>query len=81
MWFVYILKCSDNSFYTGITTDVNRRLLEHNTSSKAAKYTRIRRPVQIIYTKEFGTRSDASIEECRIKRLTRQQKEKLVEKQ
>lgn len=78
MWFVYILKCSDDSFYTGITTDIERRLMEHNTSKKSAKYTRMRRPLLLIYSKNVGTKSEASIEEYRIKQLTRSQKEELL---
>jgi putative endonuclease len=68
MWFIYILKCSDNTLYTGITTDVDRRLSEHNTSPKSAKYTRARRPVQLVYTsKNFLNRSEVLKEEIRIK--------------
>ena len=78
MWFVYILKCSDNTFYTGVTTDLERRLLEHNTSIKSAKYTRMRRPVILIYSKNVNTKSEACIEEYRIKQLTRKQKEELI---
>lgn len=78
MWKVYILKCADNTFYAGITTDIERRLIEHNTSDKAAKYTRIRRPVIVIYEAEFSTKSEASREEYRIKQLTRIQKEELI---
>ena len=81
MWFVYILKCSDNTYYTGITTDIDRRLIEHNTSSdKAARYTRTRRPVEIIYESSFLTKSEASKEEYRIKKLTRKHKENLIKK-
>ena len=78
MWFVYILKCSDNTFYTGVTTDLERRLLEHNTSIKSAKYARMRRPVILIYSKNVNTKSEACIEEYRIKQLTRKQKEELI---
>jgi putative endonuclease len=78
MWFVYILICADDTFYTGITTNIDRRVIEHNSSEKWAKYTRVRRPVQVVYTLEFSSRSDASKEEYRIKQLTRKQKEKLI---
>ncbi len=78
MWFVYILLCSDNTFYTGITNDIERRINEHNNSNKSAKYTRIRRPVKLIYSKIFDTKSEACIEEYRIKQLTRKQKEYLI---
>ena len=77
-WYVYIVECADGSLYTGITTDVNRRLLEHNYSFKAAKYTRSRRPVRMIWTKEVADRSEASKEEYRIKRLSRKKKLELI---
>ena len=78
MWHVYILQCSDDTFYTGITTDIERRLSEHNLSDKWAKYTRVRRPVLLVYTAEFSDRSSASVEEARIKKLRRIEKEKLI---
>ena len=74
MYFVYILKCSDSTFYTGITTNLDRRVKEHNTSKVGAKYTKARRPVKLIYSKEFENRSEASIEESRIKKLNRLEK-------
>ena len=76
-WFVYILKCSDGTLYTGITTDVNRRLNEHN-SGKGAKYTKTRLPVMLLLVSEVSTRSEASKEEYRIKKLTREQKLRMV---
>lgn len=76
-WFVYILKCSDGTLYTGITTDVNRRLNEHN-SGKGAKYTKTRLPVMLLLVSEASTRSEASKEEYRIKQLTREQKLRMV---
>ena len=75
---VYIVKCSDETLYTGITKDINRRLLEHNSSPKGSKYTRSRRPVNLVYLEYFGTRSDAAKEESRIKKLSRQEKIKLI---
>jgi len=74
MYFVYILECSDSTFYTGITTNLDRRTKEHNSSKLGAKYTKVRRPVKLIYSKEFNNRSEASIEESRIKKLTRAEK-------
>lgn len=75
MYFVYILKCSDNSLYTGITTDIQRRLQEHNGQLPGgAKYTSARNPVRLVYSKNFPDRSSASVEESRIKKLTRVQK-------
>tara|TARA_Y100000593_G_scaffold50967_1_gene95783 strand:- start:6062 stop:6310 length:249 start_codon:yes stop_codon:yes gene_type:complete len=77
-WYVYIVECADGSLYTGITTDVQRRILEHNYSFKAAKYTRSRRPVRLVYRKEVQNRSEASKEEARIKKLTRVKKLELI---
>jgi putative endonuclease len=77
MWYIYILECSDGTLYTGITTDVNRRLLEHN-SGKGAKYTRVRRPVVLRALFEAKNRSEASKEEYRIKQLNRTEKLKLI---
>ena len=77
-WYVYIVECADGSLYTGITTDTRRRLLEHNYSFKAAKYTRSRRPVRMVWTKEYENRSEASKEEYRIKRLSRKKKLELI---
>ncbi len=74
MYFVYILQCVDGSLYTGITTDLDRRIKEHNDSKLGAKYTKVRRPVKLVYSKEFIDRSQASKEESRIKKLSRQQK-------
>jgi len=78
-WYVYIVECSDGSLYTGITTDVQRRLLEHNFSFKAAKYTRSRRPVHVVWTKEVDNRSEASKEEYRIKKLSRKKKLAIIQ--
>ncbi len=78
MWHVYILKCSDNTYYTGITTDVKRRIIEHNSSTKWAKYTSWRRPVQLMYTSDFNNKSEASKEECRIKKINKLGKERLM---
>ena len=77
-WLVYILKCADNSFYTGITTDINRRLSEHNSDSKGARYTRTRRPVKLVFQQFFENRSLASKKEYAIKQLNRKQKAELI---
>ena len=70
-----MLECSDSSLYTGITTDLDRRLSEHNTSNKkGSKYTRSRRPVEIVSAKIFKDRSEASKAESRFKKLSRKQK-------
>lgn len=81
MYYLYILECADQTLYTGITVDLERRVLEHNTSKVGAKYTKARRPVQLIYSKKFRTRSTASKEEYRIKKLSRSAKFSLITKQ
>ena len=77
-YFVYILECSDQTLYTGITTDVDKRLEEHNTSDKGAKYTKARRPVRLLYCEDAPDRSSASKREYAIKKLTRSEKLKLI---
>ncbi len=77
MYHLYILKCSDKTLYTGITTDLKRRVGEHNGakgSKLGARYTSARRPVTLVYSRKFKNRSDASKEEARIKKLTRAEK-------
>ena len=67
-WYVYLLRCSDNSLYAGITTDLNRRLNEHNNSNKlGAKYTRVRRPVKLAYAEKSADRKTASRHEYQLK--------------
>lgn len=73
MWFVYIILCSDDSLYTGITNNVERRIKQHN-EGKGAKYTRGRGPVKIMKVFEFENKSKASKEEYRIKQLNKKQK-------
>jgi putative endonuclease len=80
MWQVYILKCKDGTFYTGITTDLKRRMAEHNSSVLGAKYTSGRRPVKLVYAKKFKNRSKAAKNEAWIKNLTRENKLKLINK-
>ncbi|GLX79109.1 hypothetical protein tinsulaeT_24490 [Thalassotalea insulae] len=81
-WFVYLLRCADNSLYTGITTDVERRLKQHNHCNKTgAKYTRVRRPVALAYLEPATNRSAASQREYQLKQLTKAEKERLVKKQ
>lgn len=77
-YFVYILKCSDATLYTGITTDLARRLEEHNGSPKGAKYTSLRRPVELVYSEEAEDRSSASKRERKIKKLTKLKKLELI---
>ena len=78
MYFLYIIQCNDQTFYTGITTNLDRRIKEHNSSKLGAKYTKVRRPVKLVYSKEFENRSLASKEESRIKKLSRTEKIKLT---
>ena len=80
-WFVYILQCKDNSLYTGITTDLKRRIEEHNSSDKGARYTRNRRPVSLVYSETKKNRSEASKRESAIKKLTRNDKIALISRQ
>lgn len=75
---LYILECSDGTFYTGITRDVNKRVEEHNTSIKGAKYTRSRRPVHSIYQEIHHDKSSALKREMAIKKMSRKEKESLV---
>lgn len=75
--FVYILKCVDNTFYTGYTTDVMERCKTHN-KGKGAKYTRSRLPVEVVYVQEFDDKSTAMQREYHIKQLTRAQKLRLI---
>ena len=79
MWHVYILECADKSLYTGITKDLKRRLFEHNSSKKGAKYTQGRRPVKFVYSQRKKTKITASKEEYRIKNLTREEKLAMIQ--
>jgi putative endonuclease len=78
MWYVYILECSDKTYYTGITNNLKKRVEEHNSSNNGAKYTRARRPVKLVYSKKKKNRSYAQKEEAMIKNLSRREKYKLI---
>ena len=78
-WKLYILRCGDGTLYTGITTDVEKRLEAHR-SGKGAKYTRGRSPLELVYREECGDHSAALKRELEIKKLSRDEKEKLIEK-
>ena len=78
-WWVYLLRCSDDSIYTGIATDVDRRAAEHNAGT-GAKYTRSHRPVTVAYREACQDRSTALKREIALKRLTHDQKSRLIEK-
>ena len=73
-WYVYMLKCADNSLYTGIATDIERRFNEHNQGKQGAKYTRSRRLVKLVYQEQYASRGEAQSREWVIKQLTRAQK-------
>jgi putative endonuclease len=78
-WYIYMVRCADDSLYTGIAKDVERRLQEHNHhDSLGARYTRARRPVQLVYQEVVATRSDAAKREYAIKQLNREAKEALI---
>jgi len=78
-WFVYMVRCNDDSLYTGITKDVERRVQEHNNNdSIGSKYTNARRPVSLVYQEACESRSVASKREYDIKQLTRKEKDRLL---
>jgi len=76
-WHLYILKCSDNTLYTGITNDLSRRLVRHN-SGKASRYTRSRLPVSLVHQEQCQSRSSALKKEYRMKSLSRKEKEEYI---
>ena len=78
MYYLYIIECADRTLYTGITTDLKRRVSEHNSTKLGAKYTSSRRPVKLVYSRKFKNRSTASKEEALIKKLKRIQKLELI---
>ena len=78
-WQVYLLRCADGTLYGGVTTDLERRVGEHNGSRLGAKYTSGRRPVELVYARGFADRSSALKEESRIKKLPRKEKLKLIQ--
>ena len=78
--FTYILRCSDDSLYTGYTTNLAKRLQTHN-AGKGAKYTKARLPVEMVYNEEYVTKEEAMRREAAIKKLTRKQKIELIKNQ
>ncbi len=76
-WFLYILRCADGTFYTGITNNLERRFKTHN-EGKGARYTRTRRPVELIYQEKLKSRTCALVRECAVKALPRKAKEALI---
>jgi len=77
-WYVYIIRCSDKSLYTGVTSDIQRRLKEHN-SGKGGRYTKSRAPVTLVYSEAYKTKSEALSRESQIKRWSRAKKMALIE--
>ena len=77
-WYVYMVRCNDGSLYTGITTNLARRVAEHNGSVRGARYTRARRPVSLVYDEGCPDRSSASRHEWQLKQLGRPAKETLI---
>ncbi len=77
-YFIYVIRCKDNSLYTGITTDLSRRFNEHCSGKIGAKYTKTKKPLRIELAWQTDGRSNASKLEARIKKLTKQQKEDLI---
>lgn len=77
-WSLYLIRTRQNTLYTGITTDVQQRLSEHETGKQGAKYLRAKGPLQLVYQVELGSRSLASKVEYRIKKLTKKRKERIV---
>lgn len=80
MYYLYILKCKDGTLYTGVTVDLKRRIGEHNSSKLGAKYTQTRRPVTLVYSKKFRNQSLAQKAEHQTKKLSRDEKLKLIAK-
>ena len=79
LYSVYIVQCADGSLYCGIAIDVNVRIAQHNGGTRGARYTKSRRPVRLVYCETCGSRSDALKHEIRIKKLSRAEKERLIE--
>nr|MBF0220979.1 GIY-YIG nuclease family protein [Desulfobulbaceae bacterium] len=78
LWFVYIVRCSDNSLYTGIAKDLERRVFEHNSEAGGSRYTRARKPVEMVYFEAGISRSAVCKRENQIKKMTVQQKNSLI---
>ena len=77
-WYVYLLRCNDNSLYAGITTNIDRRLHQHNHTKLGAKYTRAKRPVTLAFIEAAIDKSTASKREYQLRKLAKTKKEELV---
>lgn len=78
-WYIYVLECSDGSFYCGVSTDVGRRAFEHNNTKKGAKYTRTRRPVKVVFSFLCENKKEAYQLEYKFKKLKRSKKIKIID--
>lgn len=79
-YFIYLLRCADNSLYCGQTIDLTRRIKEHNSIDSKSKYTRSRRPVKLIYFEKYKTINEALKREFEIKKMKKKAKEELIKK-
>jgi putative endonuclease len=79
-WYLYVVQCNDGTLYTGVTTDTDRRIHEHNTSKRGAKYTKTRRPVKLVYKRRYATRSEAQRVEYQFKQMVRGEKIEIIKK-
>lgn len=77
-WYVYMVRCSDRTLYTGIAKNIEKRISEHNSEKGGARYTRARKPVELVYAEQVSSRSEAARREWQIKHLTRDKKKKLI---
>ena len=77
-WYVYVVRCSDNTLYCGSTVDVKKRVDQHNGSTRGAKYTRSRRPVVLVKSWKLSDKSEALKKEASFKNLSKSQKERVV---
>jgi putative endonuclease len=77
-YYTYIVECADKSLYTGCTNDLESRISQHNNAKNGARYTKIRRPVKLIYFEKFKTLAEGRHREAEIKRLRREEKLKLI---
>lgn len=80
-YYVYIVRCSDNTLYTGTASNLEKRVADHNESKRGAHYTKSRRPVVLVYSEDCKTRSDALKREYKLKQLSRKEKLDLIRKQ
>jgi putative endonuclease len=78
IWWLYVVRCCDDSLYTGISTNVERRVREHNYSKRGAKYTRARRPVELVWSKKYNNRSEAQTAEFNFKKLFHKEKWEII---